>query len=596
MKKQEQSVVIDEIQQDPNKVIISNPLAVLKFNKQDGRDFVPVSIQEIGVFVPKIVWETVSLLSNTDIESIEGKTITKRIYIRDFIKRIRGDEKKYKYVIDAARALRFWEIASVNDKGQEVYRGFFNEVIHDKRTGYIDLEISKVWARELLDIAKNGNVSFLKQYLFDLQNSHAINLYPTLKAHVYKGKYVEELDGFKIRFGYNTKGYKIFSNLKTYVIEPAIEELNKKSDLIVYFEPEGTNLDGQRPRVTGVIFWVKEKPKEKPQSKPQPQEEPSHISNKIKNVPFVEIQDEPKQEPRKEQPKPQSITTPPPTGSSVPSDADIQQLADKLKLNPEQVQAIKNKLDSNSIRVFEVLQGCINEIKAGNPIKSNIAYILGSIDTLGLGIYALKQDKLHKEQEKQIRENAQQQEQKQIKKIINGYNLQSDKEFLKAFEELNEAQQAHYQRFIAKKLPYAVTHYYTNNELNEQGKALAGQYDIFGESYNRDNEILKYARSQGISLKKDPNKETKFALDGLITVETLTAEPQPQSIEATPPTAPSMATTPLPQVLEVVEPNPSDFFAQPPQLIFEEQPQSIEENEKSETPKSIKSLLDKWFK
>jgi hypothetical protein len=600
MKKQEQSIVIDEIQQDPNKIIISNPLAILKFNKQDGRDFVPVSIQEIGVFVPKIVWETVSLLSNTDIESIEGKTITKRIYIRDFIKRIRGDEKKYKYVIDAARALRFWEIASVNDKGQEVYRGFFNEVIHDKRTGYIDLEISKVWARELLDIAKNGNVSFLKQYLFDLQNSHAINLYPTLKAHVYKGKYVEELDGFKIRFGYNTKGYKIFSNLKTYVIEPAIEELNKKSDLIVYFEPEGTNLDGQRPRVTGVIFWVKEKPKEKPQSKPQPQEEPSHISNKIKDVPFV-IQDEPKQEPRKEQPKPQSITTPPPTGASVPSDADIQQLADKLKLNPEQVQAIKNKLDNNSIRVFEVLQGCINEIKAGNPIKSNIAYILGSIDTLGLGIYALKQDKLHKEQEKQIRENAQQQEQKQIKKIINGYNLQSDKDFLRAFEELNEEQQAHYQRFIAKKLPYAVTHYYTNNELNEQGKALAGQYDIFGESYDRDNEILKYARSQGISLKKDINKETKFALDGLITVETLTAEPQPQSIEATPPTAPSMATAPLPQVSEVVEPS------EPPHEEQDESKKSrkqlgnlsskdIEEMKNVEAPKSFGDLFKNLFR
>jgi plasmid replication initiation protein len=461
MKKQEQGVVIEEIQQDPNKIIISNPLAVLKFNKQNGRGFAPVSTQEIGVFVPKIVWETVSLLSNTDFENIKGDSITKRIYIRDFIKRIRGDEKNYKYVIDAARILRFWEIASVNDRGQEVYRGFFNDVTHDKKTGYIDFSISTEWARELLDIAKNGNVSFLKQYLFDLQNSHAINLYPTLKAHVYKGKYSDGLDEFKLRFGYNTSGYRFFNNLKARVIEPAIEEINKKSDLIVYFEPEGTNLDGSKPRVTGVIFWVKEKPKEKPQNKPKQQDEPSHISHKIKDIPFVEVKEQP-----------QTIATPPPTVSSVPSMATIQALGEKLKLTIEQVNEITAHYNHDSVRVWEVLQATTKQ----EGVKSAMGYIIGS-HGLGAGLWNEQQRKVKQTKEKEL--------QKLIEKLQDDYSIFKNKQFEDLYNEATEAEKVacfdvikSEPKYLYKDLAGDIRNSAINDktgELNYQGVIKAGE-------------------------------------------------------------------------------------------------------------------------
>jgi hypothetical protein len=414
MKKQKQGLVIEEIQQDPNKVIISNPLAVLKFNKQSGRGFAPVSIQEIGVFVPKIVWETISLLSNTDFENIKGDSITKRIYIRDFIKRIRGDEKNYKYVIDAARILRFWEISSVNNKGQEVYRGFFNDVTHDKKSGYIDFSISTEWASELLDIAKNGNVSFLKQYLFDLQNSHAINLYPTLKAHVYKGKYVEELEPFKIRFGYNTSGYRFFNNLKARVIEPAIEELNKKSDLMVYFEPEGTNLDGNKPRITGVIFWVKEKPKDNQTDTPQ--NKTSHASDLVKDVPFVDVL-----------PQPLSVTIP----KNTPSIEMIQELGEKASFTPEQIAEILDYFDDDYVKTWEALKG-YSALKAQNhPIERPLAYILKS-KGLGLGLWESQQKKVKATQDKQKVEL--------IKKIQDDYVRHRDSQLEQIYNSASEEQ------------------------------------------------------------------------------------------------------------------------------------------------------------
>lgn len=554
MAKKNNKETIKGLQNDDDYVILSNPLASPKFIRTIGKGQNKKEVLVNDTYTPKVFYEIVSRLTPEHLEGIQRtETIKFDIQIKSFLQEIGANDKNYKYLIDSVEILRNTDL-KWKDGDENFATSIITKSIHNEKTGKIEIYVDSDLAKNILKVKENANFSFLKSNVFRLQNAQAIKLYPFFKSWANYGKgYEVELERFKSDFGYNTSGYVRFAMFEARVLKPAIEEINEKTDIIVIYELIGENLESQRPRVRGLIFFIKSKEKlkqlatgERHEETPKPQDEPTHISNKIKDVPFVEIQDEPKQEPRKEQPKPQSITTPPPTGSSVPSEAEIQQLTEKLKLNPEQIQAIKNKLDNN-IRVFEVLQGCINEIKAGNPIKSNIAYILGSIDTLGLGIYAQKQEKLQKEQERQIRENAQEQEQKRIKEIIKGYNSQSDKEFLKAFEELNEEQQAHYQRFIAKKLPYAVSHYYTkDNELNEQGKALAGQYDIFGDSYDRDNEILKYARSQGISLKRDLNKETKFALDGLITVETLTAEPQPQSIEtaALTATAPSMATEP----------------------------------------------------
>jgi plasmid replication initiation protein len=382
-----------------------------------------------------VVWETVSLLSNTDFESIRGDTITKRIYIRDFLQRIQGDEKNYKYIIDAARALRFWEIASVNEQGQAIYRGFFNDIIHDKKTGYIDLKISKDWARELLDIAHTGNVSFLKQYLHNLQNSHAINLYPTLQAHCYKEKYIDTLENFKIKFGYNTSGYQKYSNLKTYVIDPAVEELNKNSDLIVQFEPTGINLDGKRPRVTGVVFRVKEKPKDKQIDKLN--DEISNIENSIMDIPFVEI-------PKALAPKQESLQdiAPQQINSYQPSVAMIQELGVTALLTPEQCNEILEYFDNDYVKTWESIKGFAEIKDKGQQIARPLAYIFKS-KGLGAGSWEKQQEKVRVIKDKQTAElikSIQESYRKRRDELLEEmYNQASDEQKRLAFEIIKDA-------------------------------------------------------------------------------------------------------------------------------------------------------------
>ena len=470
MKKQEQSTVIEEIQQDPDKVIISNPLSVLKFNKQSGRTFVPVPTQEIGLFIPKIVWETISLLSTTDFENIEGDSITKRLYIRDFLKRIRGDESNYRYVIDAARVLRAWEIASINEQGQEVYRGFFNDVIHDKKSGYIDFKIAKEWAKDLLDIAKNGNVSFLKQYIFDLQNSHAINLYPTLKAHCYKQKYVDSLDDFRIKFGYNTSGYVKFSNLKSRVIEPAIEEINKKSDLIVYFEPDGTNLDGSRPRITGVIFWVKEKPKD--------EQKPNKEQIDIKDIEFKEVQ-----EPQRPQQQPKPTT--PPHLPNTPSMAMIQELGEKALFTPEQVAEIVDYFDIDYTKAWEALKGYLDLKAQNHPIERPLAYILKA-KGLGLGLWEKQQKKAKTSQDKQLKGL--------LENIQSEYRQRRKDQQNKLYQEASEAQKTMIYNLISEEPKNIINN--RNIAINQETKQL----NSFG--LEQAGEMLAEAQKQGASYRQ----------------------------------------------------------------------------------------------
>jgi Initiator Replication protein len=602
--KQTQIEVVKEIQNDPSKVIISNFLTILSFKKPIGDSFFDVDIKEIGTHIPKIVWETVSMLKYEDIENATNGVIIKRLYIKEFLKKIGSNENNYKHIINGARILRAWEIATVED-GKAKYKGFFSEVTHDPKTGYLDLEIKVSWAKVVLEVAEKGNVSFLTRYLHILQNSHAINLYPTLQAHVYKGKYEISVEDFKNTFNYNSTGYKKFSNLKTYVLEPAIQELNEKSDLIIYCEPTGSNLESKKPRVIGLIFWIKEKPKLKQPSKPQ--DEPSHISNKIKDVPFVEVQDEPKQEPqpRKEQPKPQSITTPPPTGASVPSEAEIQQLADKLKLNPEQVQAIKDKLNNDNIKTWEALQGCINEAQ-NSPKNSYFAYILGSTG-LGVGLWNEKQAKVKKLQTQQI----EQQKQAFIQQIKADYTKRKYNHFKELYNKSTDEQREQYIDLLKAETRGEGRNTYNlfidlaTKEIKDLGILRIGEeigeQKGFGKDYRQNiyrNEVLNKHHTQ-----IDFDEQDEVIIISLFDAQPQD-EPQPQSITTPPPTAPSMATAPLPQVSEVVEPTepPHEDKEQEEQEQEDENHKSreqlgrlssteVEEMKRVETPKSLGDLL-----
>ena len=103
---------------------------------------------------------------------------------------------------------------------------------------------------------KYGTVSFklnldakpyllqLKEYFyqFKLQNAlvldgkYSIRIYQQAKSKINLTKYIMSIEDFTQSLKLTQKSYKRFSNIKAKVLDPAIEEINLKTDIIVKYE------------------------------------------------------------------------------------------------------------------------------------------------------------------------------------------------------------------------------------------------------------------------------------------------------------------------------------------------------------------------
>lgn len=582
------------LQSNPNFVILNNPLANPKFIRAVSKGE-KKALSSKETYTPKLFFEIASKLTQSDLEKIredngrinENASISVDINIKQFAEAI-GATKNNNFYADlknTATYLANIQIPFVDANGKLSFVGIVNNKTKFDEKGSMTLFVDGEMAEIILDVKDKENFSFLKEYYYGLQNGQALKLYPFFKSWVNKGKYETDLERFKKDFGFDTSGYDRFNKLEKYVLNPAIEEINERSDIIVKYVTTGENLESKRPRIKGLIFYIKAKEKLKQlatgerHEPPKPQEEPSHISNLIPKV-------APKQP--KQNPKPQAT-------AGTPSEAEIQQLGEKLKLNPEQVQTIKDKLRNDYIRVFEVLQGCINEVKAGNPIKSNIAYILGSIDSLGIGLFTKEQAKAQKREAERI-ENEKRTILNQLQKE---YNERRNKQFTELYNKAAPEQiEPYYKRFQAETNNFGMNFFIDlkTNKFKETGIYTIGEELAEIKGLGKEYRQAKFRQEVFEKHNLQVGFDTKEEISIISLFEQEQPQEVPQPIEATP-TAPSMATTPQPHTQEQAEPKQSENFTQNKTKDFEkQQPQSIEQIDNVETPKSIKSLLGKWFR
>lgn len=468
MKEDEMSNAIAEMQASNDYLILDNAFSSPKFVKQLSKT--EYKLAKTDTYTLKLFAE---LLSRLNYELLENTTklnqIEIEINIKDFLNDIGvGHNMGYNYVIEASRYLKTLMLQWKEKDGIIKESVFVSYSEHNPKTGKVNLFIPQQFAKRVLDVGMKENFSFLKQNLFKLENNQAIKLYQFFKSWQNKGVYQTDLERFKEQFGYNTSGYKLYSKFKERVLEPATKEINNKTDIIVSYQTIGDNLESLRPRVKGLIFTIKAKGKDTKQlpsgerhQTPQPKDDKTHISNLI-------TQAVPKQEPIK--PKE-------PQKQGTISEADLIVLSEKLKLTIEQLETIKQRLKGDYIRTFEVLQGCLNEIKSGNIIKSNIAYIFKSIDSLGIGIYAQEQVKAEKRETERIEKE----KQALIEKIQKEYKDRKKAQFLKIYENTTEEQKTELFEYIKEtktiKTSFGDRNYcINNNQLNKDGQATAGEY------------------------------------------------------------------------------------------------------------------------
>lgn len=258
MSKKDSSKAIDGLQNDSDYIIMNNPLANPKFVRLMGRG------KEVTVndtYTPKVFYEIVSRLTPEHLEGIKRTdTIKFEIQIKDFLEDIGANRKNFKYLIESMDVLQN-TLLKWKDKHENFSVPIVTKTIHNENTGKIEIFVDSDLAKHILEVKQKENFSFLKSNIFRLQNAQAIKLYPFFKSWLNNGRYVIDLDRFKTDFGYNTSGYNRFNKVETYILIPAIEEINEKTDLVVSYEVTGENLEGKRPRVKGLFFTIKSKDK-----------------------------------------------------------------------------------------------------------------------------------------------------------------------------------------------------------------------------------------------------------------------------------------------------------------------------------------------
>jgi plasmid replication initiation protein len=267
MAKKQQSEVIKELQNNSDFVILNNPLATPKFVRKLGKGK-EVALTE--VYTPKLFYDIISRLTTEHLEQIEnGKDVIKlTISIGNFLNSISTGKSKslYRHVIDCIDLLQTTQVKWKEGEGEwekESGTAIITHYDYHPRQGKVDIVLYKDFVKQVLQVTKNEHFSFLKKHLHFLQNAQAIKLFPFFLSWKNKGMVEMSIEAFKQKCGYDTEGYKKFNNLRLKVLEPALAEINAKTDLVISYKLLGDNLQGIRQRVTSIQFFISEKEKVK---------------------------------------------------------------------------------------------------------------------------------------------------------------------------------------------------------------------------------------------------------------------------------------------------------------------------------------------
>jgi hypothetical protein len=247
---------VKELQQNPDYVILNNPLASPKFVRMIGKGK-EIAINDI--YTPKIFYDIASKLTPEHMVDIQrNQSVVLEIHLGDFLESIGANKKNYKHLIDSIETMQS-NLLRWKEGDDIITTSIVTKSIHNPKTGRMEIFVDSDIAKRIIEVKEDGNFSFLKNNVFRLQNAQAIKLYPFFKSWLNHGKYATDLERFKVQFNYNTPGYKHWSNFEGKVLIPAMEEINDKTDIQVGYEPTGDNLDGKRPRIKGLMFTISKK-------------------------------------------------------------------------------------------------------------------------------------------------------------------------------------------------------------------------------------------------------------------------------------------------------------------------------------------------
>lgn len=122
-----------------------------------------------------------------------------------------------------------------NKQGDWIVFNIISYAKYKQNKGIIELKLNNDAKPYVLKL-KELFTSFKLEQVLDLESKYAIRIYQIAKSNIYKKTFILELESFKKQLKLIQKSYELYGNIKKKVIEPALSEINEKTDINIYFE------------------------------------------------------------------------------------------------------------------------------------------------------------------------------------------------------------------------------------------------------------------------------------------------------------------------------------------------------------------------
>lgn len=153
--------------------------------------------------------------------------------INEFTELLDTKGKRYEEIRDIVRELRRKEVI-INTDDKEYIAGWVSSITFYKNTGKIKLRFDDDLIPYLLQLQKRFTRYQLKNILY-LKSKYSIRIYELLKQYESIGKREFELQELK-KILFIENQYNRIYDLKRFVIEPAVEEINYYTDINISYD------------------------------------------------------------------------------------------------------------------------------------------------------------------------------------------------------------------------------------------------------------------------------------------------------------------------------------------------------------------------
>ena len=176
----------------------------------------------------KVLCYLISELKETDTHETEKVFDIRAFY--DFMEVNNKDYDKVRVCLKALSDKSWWVKA---EDGSDILVRFLNTVRTDKRTSKVRIKFHE----DMLPFLQNLKTEYTQYklwYTMTMRSEYSLRLYELLKSVA--NKQIWYFDIAELKKTFECENYTRFNNLKARVIDPAVTEINEKTDINVTYE------------------------------------------------------------------------------------------------------------------------------------------------------------------------------------------------------------------------------------------------------------------------------------------------------------------------------------------------------------------------